>query len=72
MKKTILCEGEFFYICCCAHILNLIVQDDLKEIDSALRKIRNSVKYVRRSQLRKQNFFQAINQMSLDSKNGLR
>jgi hypothetical protein len=30
------------------------------------------VKYVRGSQLRKQNFLQAVNQMSLDSKKGLR
>jgi hypothetical protein len=35
IKKTLLCEGEFFHICYCAHILNLIVQDGLKEIDSA-------------------------------------
>jgi hypothetical protein len=68
MKKTLLCEGEFFYIRCCAHILNLIVQYGLKAIDSALQNIRDSVKYVRGSQLRKQNFLQAMNQMSLDSK----
>jgi hypothetical protein len=47
MKKALLCEGEFFHIRCCAHILNLIVQDGLKEIDSALQKIRDNVKYVR-------------------------
>jgi hypothetical protein len=72
IKKAILCEGEFFHLCCCGHILNVIVQDGLKEIDSALQKIRDSVKYVRGSQLRKQNFLQAVNQMSLDSEKGLR
>jgi hypothetical protein len=72
MKKTLLCEGEFFHIHCCAQILNLIVQDGLKEIDSALQKIRNSVKYVRGSQLRKQNFLQVVNKMSLDNNKGLR
>jgi hypothetical protein len=56
LKKALLYEGKFFHICYYAHILNLIVQDGLKEIDSALQKIRDSVKYVRRSQLRKQNF----------------
>jgi hypothetical protein len=25
MKKTLPCEGELFYMRCCAHILNLIV-----------------------------------------------
>jgi hypothetical protein len=64
MKKAFICEGEFFYIRCCAHILNLILQDGLKEIDSALQKIRDSVKYVRGSQMRKQNFLQAVNKMS--------
>jgi hypothetical protein len=48
------------------------VQDDLKDIDSALQNIRDSVKYVRGSQLRKQNFLQALNQMSLDNKKGPR
>jgi hypothetical protein len=44
MKKAIFCEGKFFHIRCCVHILNLRVQDGLKEIDSALQKIRDSVK----------------------------
>jgi len=47
MKKALLCEGEFFHIHCCAHILNLIVQDSLKDNDSALQKICDSVKYVK-------------------------
>jgi hypothetical protein len=65
-------KANFFHICCCAHILNLIVQDGLKEIDSDIQKIRDSVKYVRGSQMRKQNFLQAVNKMSLDSRNGLK
>jgi len=57
MKKAIPCEGELFRMRCCAHILNLIVQDGLKEITDAIQKIRDSVKYFRGSQMRKQNFF---------------
>jgi hypothetical protein len=72
IKKALVCEDEFFHIRCCAHILNLIVQDGLKEIDSALQKIRDSVKYVRGSQMRKQNFLLAVNKMSLDSRKGLK
>ena len=68
IKKALVCSGEFFYLRCCAHILNLIVQDGLKEIDGALQKVRDCVKYVRGSQVRKQKFIQAVNQMSLDSK----
>jgi hypothetical protein len=47
MKNALLCEGEFFHMCCCAYILNLIVQDGLKEITDAIQKIRDSVKYFR-------------------------
>jgi hypothetical protein len=57
---------------CCAHILNLIVQDGLKEITDAIQKIRDSVKYFRGSQVRKQSFLNAVTQMSLDNKKGLR
>ena len=72
MKKALLCESEFFHMHCCTHILNLIVQDGLKEITDAIQKIRDSVKYFKGSQVRKQNFLQAVNQMSLDSNKGLR
>jgi hypothetical protein len=47
-------------MCCCAHILNLIVQDGLKEITDAIQKIRDNVKYFRGSQVRKQNFFRLL------------
>jgi hypothetical protein len=50
IKRAIFCEGEFLYLHCCAYILNLIVQDGLKEIDNAIEKVRDSVKYVRGSQ----------------------
>jgi hypothetical protein len=72
MKKALPCDGELFHMRFCAHILNLIVQDGLKEITGAIQKIRDSVKYFRGSQMRKQSFLQAVNQMSLDSNNGLK
>jgi hypothetical protein len=72
IKKALLCDGEFFHLRCCAHILNLIVQDGLKEIDDAIEKVRDSVKYVRGSQGRKQKFLEAVNQVSLDSHKGLK
>nr|GMD39372.1 zinc finger BED domain-containing protein RICESLEEPER 2-like [Ipomoea batatas] len=47
LQNSLLCEGEFFHVRCCAHILNLIVQDGLKIASLALGKIRESVKYVK-------------------------
>lgn len=39
-------KGDFIQTCCCAHILNLIVKDDLKEIDDSIFKICVVVKYI--------------------------
>ena len=48
-----------------------LVQDGLKEIDMAVGKIRECVKYVKGSQVRKQKFFQCVEQTSFDSKRAL-
>lgn len=58
--------GEFLHVRCCAHILNLIVQEGLKKIDHAVDKIRECVKYVKGSQVRKQKFIESVT--SLDAK----
>ena len=60
------------HIRCCAHIINLIVQDELKKVDDIVHKVRESVKYVRASQTRKQKFLQCVNQVGLKPKRGLR
>ena len=70
-KKVLVSSSESFHLRC-AYILNLIVQDGLKEIDGALQKVCNCVKYVKGSQVRKQRLMQTVNQMSIDSKMGLK
>ncbi|KAG2720923.1 hypothetical protein I3760_02G056800 [Carya illinoinensis] len=72
IKRALVCDGEFFHLRCCCHILNLVVQDGLKAIDCAIQKVRDSIKYVNGSQSRKQKFLDSIKQMSLDGKKGLR
>ena len=46
----LVCDGDYFYVHCCAHILNLIVKDGLKEVDEAFVKVRQCVKYCKSSQ----------------------
>ncbi|XP_060969020.1 zinc finger BED domain-containing protein RICESLEEPER 2-like [Cannabis sativa] len=60
LKCLLPCNGDFFHLRCCAHILNLVVQDGLKDIDVSIEKIRDSVKYVKGSQLRKQKFLECV------------
>ncbi|KAA8538150.1 hypothetical protein F0562_027758 [Nyssa sinensis] len=72
LKDALLCDGSFFHIRCCAHILNLIEQEGLKEIDGSVDKIRECVKYVKGSQSRKKKFMECVAQVSLDSSKALR
>lgn len=47
-KETIL-QHEFIHMHCCAHILNHVVSDGLKEMDDSITNIRLAVRYVRSS-----------------------
>ncbi|RYQ98981.1 hypothetical protein Ahy_B07g086823 [Arachis hypogaea] len=49
---SLLCGGEFFHVRCSAHILNLIVQDRMKICGDAVYKIRESIKFLRKSEIR--------------------
>ncbi|XP_031127523.1 zinc finger BED domain-containing protein RICESLEEPER 2-like [Ipomoea triloba] len=42
-RKHLLFGGKFFHMRCCAHILNLIVQDGLKVMGNGLERVRDSV-----------------------------
>ena len=48
--------GEFMHMRCCAHILNLIVQNGLKSIHESIAKVQNAVRYVRASLARFEKF----------------
>ncbi|KAM3246221.1 hypothetical protein P3L10_007988 [Capsicum annuum] len=44
---TNIMEGQHLHVRCMTHILNLIVQDGLKEIDKYVKRVRQVVKYVK-------------------------
>ena len=56
---------------CCAHILNLIVSDVLKDFHVSIIRIRNVVKYVRSSHARLQIFKDFANEDKMSTKNCL-
>ncbi|KAJ0771535.1 putative HAT dimerization domain, ribonuclease H-like superfamily, hAT-like transposase, RNase-H [Helianthus annuus] len=49
VKEKLHFEGLFFHVRCCAHILNLVVQDGLGTIELCISKIREGVKYLKNS-----------------------
>nr|GLL35749.1 zinc finger BED domain-containing protein RICESLEEPER 2-like [Ipomoea trifida] len=71
LQNSLLCGGEFFHVRCCAHILNLIVQDGLKVASVALGKIRESIKYVKMSEARMISFQECAQRVGVDITCGL-
>ncbi|KAL7254644.1 hypothetical protein ACSBR1_008905 [Camellia fascicularis] len=66
-KGTIL-GHEFLHMRCCAHILNLIVCDGLKELNSSIAYVRAAVRYVRSSPNRYENFKKCVEKEKIESK----
>ena len=59
-KNMLVAEGSLLHQRCCAHILNLIVNDGLKMVKNNVSKIRECTKWIHSSQSRLQNFEDAI------------
>ena len=47
--NSLLMRGEYMHLRCCAHILNLIVKEGLKDLEKSVLRIRGAVKYARSS-----------------------
>ncbi|KAL5768273.1 hypothetical protein ACOSQ2_015056 [Xanthoceras sorbifolium] len=60
--------GRFLHVRCCAHILNLIVNDGLKDMDHSVLSIRNAVKYVKSSPSRLEKFKKCVAHEKIEDK----
>lgn len=66
-----MCDEKFLHVRCCAHILNLIVKKGLELGSSLLVNIRESVKYVKASDSRKDSFATCVERAGIESSAGL-
>ena len=61
-------EHKILHMRCCAHILNLIVGDGLKEIDASIARVREAMRYVKSSPNRNQIFRSFVERLGIESK----
>ncbi|KAF3781004.1 putative AC transposase [Nymphaea thermarum] len=59
--------GKFFHVRCCAHILNIMVQDGLSAIKDEIISIRETVKYLKVSSSRLHGFAAAARELDLST-----
>ena len=54
--SSLILKGKLFHMRCCAHIINLIVQDGFSMIEKAIKNVRDSVSFWTCSPKRAQDF----------------
>ncbi|KAG2715479.1 hypothetical protein I3760_03G079800 [Carya illinoinensis] len=59
-------ERKYIHIRCCAHIMNLIVNDGLRDCDDSIIRVRNAVRYVRSSPARMEKFKKCTEKEKID------
>ncbi|KAM0866595.1 hypothetical protein ACQ4PT_042524 [Festuca glaucescens] len=65
-------KGKYLHMRCAAHIVNLIVQDGLKEVDLSIQRVRAAVRYIRNGGTRITKFKEIVAEEKVDAKAFLR
>ncbi|KAK0583489.1 hypothetical protein LWI29_037478 [Acer saccharum] len=61
-------DGKYLHLRCCAHIVNLIVNDGLGELNDSIVAIRNAVKFVKSSPSRFESFKRSVEREKIQHK----
>ncbi|XP_020272551.1 zinc finger BED domain-containing protein RICESLEEPER 2-like [Asparagus officinalis] len=61
--KKLVCDGKLFQVRCCAHILNLLVQDGISVIALTIENVRESIKFINHSEARLRTFSAIVQQL---------
>ncbi|XP_025815518.1 zinc finger BED domain-containing protein RICESLEEPER 2-like [Panicum hallii] len=68
LSGTNIANGKYLHMRCAAHIVNLIVQDGLKEVDLSVKRVRAAVRYIRNGGSRIVKFKELIEEEKLTNK----
>ena len=56
LRKQLNVRGKYFHVHCCAHILNILVQDGFSQIGEVIDTIREGIRYLTYSKSRLNEF----------------
>lgn len=59
-NEALVLNGDFLHVRCCAHIINLVVKDGLREVVNSIAGVRNAIQYVRSSTPRLDSFHHRV------------
>jgi len=68
LQGTNVAGGKYLHMRCAAHIINLIVQDGLKEVDLSVKRVRAAIKWIKNGTSRLVKFREIAEEEKVDSK----